>query len=222
MATLLDRAIEFAMVKHAGQLRKGTTIPYFTHVMEAMEIVSRITEDEEIRAAAVLHDTLEDTEAKKEELIEAFGQRVADLVAAESENKRKDLPEAETWLIRKMETIKHLRKADTDVKTIALGDKLSNIRAMTWDYKSVGEELWQKFNEKDPVKQGIYYGQLANAFGKDEILCKTPEYREYIELCEGLFGKQDKSDGCNGIEYDDWDEFDIIEHILHPEGREDE
>ena len=76
MAALLERAIEFAVKKHAGQVRKGTTIPYVTHVIEAMEIVSRMTEDEEIRAAAVLHDTLEDTETTKEELLEAFSERI--------------------------------------------------------------------------------------------------------------------------------------------------
>ncbi len=187
MAKLLDRAIEFAAVKHAGQKRKGTTIPYITHVIEAMEIVSRMTEDEEIRAAAVLHDTLEDTKTTKEELIEAFGQRVADLVAAESEDKRKDLPEEETWLIRKTETIKHLKKAGTEVKMLALGDKLSNIRAMTRDYRVIGEKLWQKFNEKDPIKQGMYYGLLANNFWEDEFLRATPEFKEYAELCAALF-----------------------------------
>lgn len=195
MATLLDRAIEFAMVKHAGQVRKGTSIPYFTHVMEAMEIVSRMTEDEELRAAAVLHDTLEDTKTTKEELVEAFGQRVADLVAVESEDKRKERPEGETWLIRKTETIEHLREADTEIRMLALGDKLSNIRAMTRDYKVIGEKLWQKFNEKNPVMQGMYYGELANAFGEDETLRETPEYREYIELCAGLFSKIYDGDG---------------------------
>jgi len=187
MAKLLDRAIEFAMVKHAGQERKGTTIPYITHIIEAMEIVSRMTEDEEIRAAAVLHDTLEDTRTTKEELIEAFGQRVADLVASESEDKRKDLPEKDTWLLRKMETIKHLKEASTEVKMIALGDKLSNIRAMTRDYRVIGEKLWQKFNVKDPKQQGWYYGALASIFGEDKFLQETPEYKEYAELCANLF-----------------------------------
>ena len=187
MAELLDRAIEFAMVKHAGQKRKGTTIPYITHVIEAMEIVSRMTEDEEIRAAAVLHDTLEDTETTKEELIEAFGPQVTKLVAAESEDKRKDLPEEKTWRIRKEETIKHLKKASTEVKMIALGDKLSNIRAMTRDYRVIGEKLWQKFNVKDPKQQGWYYGALASIFGEDKFLQETPEYKEYAELCAALF-----------------------------------
>lgn len=185
---LLDRAIAFAALKHAGTPRKGTDFPYFTHVMEAMEIVCRMTKDEEIRAAAVLHDTLEDTGTTKEELVRNFGQRVADLVAAESENKRADRPAEETWLERKMETIRHMENAPTEVKMIALGDKLSNVRAMTRDYRVIGKELWERFNEKDPLKQGMYYGELANAFWEDETIRETDAYREYVELCFCLFG----------------------------------
>ena len=131
--TLVDRAIIFATQRHSGTFRKSTTIPYITHVIEAMEIVSRMTDDEEVRAAAVLHDTIEDTGATREELAERFGSRVAELVAAESENKREDLPEEVTWIVRKQETVRHLAKAGTDVRMITLGDKLSNIRAIYKD-----------------------------------------------------------------------------------------
>ena len=192
---LLQKAMEFAAGKHEGQLRKGTTIPYFTHVLEAMEIVSRMTEDEEVRAAAVLHDTLEDTFTTKEELVYFFGQRVADLVAAESEDKRKDRPEAETWLIRKQETIKHLRRAGTEIRMIALGDKLSNIRAMTRDYERIGEKLWEKFNNKDSKAQGKYYCDLANVFRADEKIAGTPECEEYAKLCAALFHVERDADG---------------------------
>jgi myo-inositol-1(or 4)-monophosphatase len=192
---LLQKAMEFAAGKHDGQLRKGTTIPYFTHVMEAMEIVSRMTEDEEVRAAAVLHDTLEDTPATKEELVHFFGHRVADLVAAESEDKREDLPAEETWLIRKEETIEHLRKAGTEIRMIALGDKLSNVRAMTRDYERDGEKLWQKLNNKNPKDHGKYYCGLANAFRKDEVIRNTPAYREYADLCAALFHVERDRDG---------------------------
>ena len=193
--SLLQRAIEFAAEKHAGQFRKGTTIPYFTHVMEAMEIVSRMTEDEEIRAAAVLHDTLEDTDTGKDELVRNFGQRVADLVAAESENKREDQPAEETWITRKMETIRHMNEAGTEIRMIALGDKLSNVRAMSRDYRVIGEKLWQRFNEKNPLIQGMYYGELANAFAEDDMIRGTEAYKEYFELCADLFGKTYDGDG---------------------------
>ena len=148
---LLQKAMEFAAMKHEGYVRKGTTIPYFTHVMEAMEIVSRMTEDEEVRAAAVLHDTLEDTPTTKKELIHFFGRRVADLVAAESEDKREQRPAGETWLVRKQETIKHLETAKTEIRMVALGDKLSNVRAMYRDYQVHGDQLWKKFN--NPAEQ---------------------------------------------------------------------
>ena len=187
---LLQKAMEFAAAKHAKQVRKGTTIPYFTHVMEAMEIVSRMTEEEEVRAAAVLHDTLEDTCTTKEELVRAFGSRVADLVAAESEDKRGDQPAEKTWLIRKQEAIRQLFQASTEIKMIALGDKLSNVRAMTRDYQVIGEELWKKFNNANPVEQGMYYVLLAYAFGEDKYIRTTPEYKEYVTLCAYLFGKE--------------------------------
>ena len=192
---LLEKAIMFAARKHSGQVRKGTTIPYLTHVMEAMEIVCRMTEDEELRAAAVLHDTLEDTPTTKDELAGAFGRRVADLVAAESENKREDLPAEETWPARKQETVRHLSKADTGIRILALGDKLSNVRSMARDYARIGEELWKKFNNPDPIAQGMYYGLLANVFGEDEFIRDTPEFSEYVTLCAGLFGGTRDGDG---------------------------
>ena len=186
--TLLQDAIEFAAMKHAGQRRKGGTIPYLAHVIEVMEAVCRMTEDEEIRAAAVLHDTLEDTETTQEELLERFGERVTAMVSAESENKRKDRPAEDTWLIRKKETVDHLAQAPTDIRMIALADKLSNVRAMVRDYRVIGDALWKRFHNADPVQQGKYYGLLAHAFEQDENLCGTPAYREFRDLCTELFG----------------------------------
>ncbi len=192
---LLQKAMVFAAMKHEGHVRKETTIPYFTHVMEAMEIVSRMTEDEEIRAAAVLHDTLEDTGTTKEELEQNFGSRVANLVAEESENKREDKPAEETWMIRKMETIEHLSKASKEARKIALGDKLSNIRAMYRDYLVDGEKLWEKFNNHDSKKQGMYYCRLANVFREDKEICVTPAFEEYADLCAKVFHKVRSQDG---------------------------
>ena len=184
---LLQKAMVFTAMKHEGYVRKGTTIPYLTHVMEAMEIVCRMTEDEEVRAAAVLHDTLEDTPTTREELIHFFGERVASLVAAESENKRRDRPEKETWLERKLETIQHLGTAKTEIRMIALGDKLSNVRAMYRDYQVHGDKLWEKFNNPDPKAQGKYYCSLANVFREDDIIRETPAFMEYAALCAEVF-----------------------------------
>ena len=194
---LLQKAILFAVMKHEGHVRKGTTSPYFTHVMEAMEIVCRMTEDEEIRAAAVLHDTLEDTPTTKEELIHFFGKRVADLVDAESEDKQRERTEEESWWDRKKKTIQHLRnsKTKTEIRMIALGDKLSNIRAMHRDYQIHGDKLWEKFNNKNSKEQAKYYCSLANAFWMDESIRNTPAFKEYANLCSEVFHVEREENG---------------------------
>ena len=197
---LLQKAIIFAAMKHEGQLRKGTTIPYFTHVMEAMEIVSRMTDKEEIHAAAVLHDTLEDTPTTVEELAHFFNDNVAALVVAESENKRFGQPEEDTWLVRKRETIEHLSAAKTEVKMIALGDKLSNVRAMYRDFLVEGDGFWKKFNNKDPRSQGMYYCSVGLAFWEDEEIRNTQAFREYVELCAKIFHVTRDRDGKLVIE----------------------
>ena len=93
----LEDAIKFAADAHAGVKRKGKNRAYILHPLEAMIIAASLTEDEEVLAAAVLHDTVEDTAVTKEQLEQTFGSRVANLVAAESENKREDTPAEETW-----------------------------------------------------------------------------------------------------------------------------
>jgi len=101
-----------------------------------------MTDDPEIIAAAVLHDTLEDAHISVGEIAEKFGPRVADLVQSETENKQVSLPASETWLTRKQETIENLsNERDIAVKMIALADKLSNIRAIHQDHQAIGDEL---------------------------------------------------------------------------------
>ena len=154
MGEKLDSAVAFACTAHAGACRKCTSVPYIVHPVEVMKIVCGLSEDEDVRAAAVLHDTIEDTGAKKEELAALFGDRVADLVAAESENKRPDRPEKATWKIRKSETLKRLESAEMDVKKICLGDKLANIRDIARDFYLLGDDLWNRFNAPSTDENG--------------------------------------------------------------------
>ncbi len=187
---LIGRAVLFAAMKHAGQNRKGSGIPYITHVMEAMAIVAEMTDDQEIQVAALLHDTLEDTDTTKEQLVHYFGERVADLVAAESEDKREGQRAEDTWEIRKQETLDHLRAAPADVKIITMGDKLSNMRAMSRDYKALGDELWDRFNQKDPAKHGWYYRSIGEILGEDAFIRDTEAYKEYVGLCDETFSAE--------------------------------
>ena len=140
---MIEEAAAFAAQAHHGTFRKGTQIPYITHPMEAALIVSGFTDDPEMIAAALLHDVVEDTGVTEEEIRERFGSRVACLVANETEDKTK------CWRERKGATIQHLKSAPREIKILALGDKLSNMRCTAKDYLVLGDEIWQRFNEKD-------------------------------------------------------------------------
>ena len=148
---MIGEAAVFAERAHRGVFRKGTDIPYITHPMEAAVIVSAFTDDEEMIAAALLHDVMEDAGVTREELEQAFGPRVAWLVMDESEDKRK------TWQERKGYTVRHLMTASREIKILALGDKLSNMRSTARDYLVMGDHIWQRFNEKDKRKHAWYY-----------------------------------------------------------------
>lgn len=184
MGALLDKAIVFATREHEGQYRKGTKIPYILHPLEAAAIVGTMTTDDELIAGAVLHDVVEDTETTVEDIREPFGERVAQLVASESENKREDQAAESTWKIRKMETLEHLQNAPVAVKMITLGDKLSNIRAINRDYTAIGDELWNRFNQKDKNEHYWYYSSIALCLAE---LADYAAYDEYIELVEKTF-----------------------------------
>lgn len=184
MGIILNKAIVFATEAHEGQFRKGTQIPYILHPLEAAAIVGTMTTDDEIIAGAVLHDVVEDTDTPVDEIKELFGKRVAELVASESENKREDKPAESTWKIRKQETLDHLKNAPIEVKMITLGDKLSNIRAIYRDYNTIGDGLWQRFNQKDKNEHYWYYQGVADCLAE---LNAHQTYKEYCDLIDKTF-----------------------------------
>jgi guanosine-3',5'-bis(diphosphate) 3'-pyrophosphohydrolase len=139
---MIQKAALFAAKAHEGMIRKGSRIPYIYHPMEVALIVAQMTDDPEVIAAAYLHDVLEDTSVTPEELEQNFGNRVLSFVMAESEDKSR------TWRERKASTIAHLKRAPREVKLLTLGDKLSNMRSTARDYMVIGDEIWQRFNEK--------------------------------------------------------------------------
>ena len=113
--TIIERAIDFAVKAHEGTKRKGKETPYILHPIEVMTIVASMTNDEEVIAAAVLHDTVEDTAVTKEDIVQTFGERIAALVMAESEDKMETLPATSTWQQRKQATIDHRETLDRDL-----------------------------------------------------------------------------------------------------------
>ena len=181
---LLDRAIIFAVKAHAGTERRGKGFPYIVHPMEAVEIVATITPDQELLAAAALHDTVEDTDVTIDQIREEFGERIVNLVASESDVMIQGVSEEDSWHARKQAAIDRLARAPHDAKIVALGDKLSNMRAIARDYAVKGDELWKIFHAPDPSDHEWHYRGLAASLRE---LSDTFAYQEFVALIDQVF-----------------------------------
>lgn len=167
----IHNAIYFSALKHQNQKRKGTEIPYIVHPMEVMQILIENRCSEDVIIAGILHDTLEDTDTKPEEIEKEFGRDILNLVKTESEDKSK------TWKERKQHTIDCLKTDTFETKLVCCADKLSNVRSMYLDLKTTGEELWKRFNA-DKKEIAWYYDSLV------EKLSELKDYNMYSELKE--------------------------------------
>ena len=181
---LLDRAIVFAVKAHRNTERRGKGFPYIVHPMEAVEIVATITPDQELLAAAALHDTVEDTDVTVEDIRREFGDHVAELVHSESDQYTEGVSEEDSWHDRKQAAIDRLAAASHDAKIVAMGDKLSNMRAIWRDYQQKGDALWQIFHVKDKASHAWHYRGLAASLSE---LKDTFAYQEFVRLMDEVF-----------------------------------
>ncbi len=179
---MLNEAIIYATTMHDGQKRKATDIPYIVHPLECVAIASRMTSDEEMLAAAALHDTVEDCKSKGvtiEEIRERFGERVAHFVSHESEDKSK------TWIERKRATVEALKHSTKEECILVLADKLSNMRSVEHDYSIHGDKLWERFNMKDKETIGWYYRSIMEAIS--DKVSEFEAFDEYKRLIDKVF-----------------------------------
>jgi len=185
----LSEAICFATAAFDGMERKVDRHPAILHSLEAATITQTLTDEKEAVIAAVLHDTVEDAGVGIGEIIERFGDRVAELVLSETENKRVKQDPSDSWRIRKEESIAVLRKTeDLGIKALYLGDKLSNIRSLYRSFKIYGNDLWKNFNQKNPAEHKWYYTSIREAL---EVFSDTVAYNEYSYLIDKIFGGAD-------------------------------
>ena len=176
---LIHRAIEFAVIRHNGQKRKGTETPYIVPPIEVMQLLTAESCTDEVIAAGILHDTLEDTDVTFEEIKENFGEKIASLVAAESEDKSK------SWEERKQATINHLQNCEKEIVMCVLADKLSNLLSICDDFSKVGQKIWERFN-RPYEKEKWYYTGIKKATDRYSD-CNI--WKKYAELCDVLFGE---------------------------------
>lgn len=157
-----EEALIYASQVHAVQRRKGTGIPYITHLLAVTAIVGENGGTEDEAVAALLHDAPEDQggEERLEDIRARFGDEVAEIVAGCSDTFETPKPE---WKERKERYIAHVRGASNSVRLVSAADKLHNARSVLSDYRKLGGTLWERFNGG---REGTlwYYGALVEAF----------------------------------------------------------
>lgn len=157
-------ALTYMVDLHARQARKGTRIPYIGHLLSVAGLALEDGGDEDEAIAALLHDAVEDQGGDETlaEIRRRFGKRVADIVEACSDTTVTPKP---PWRERKQRYLDHLRDPNTAhaALRVSLADKLHNARAILTDYRTLGEDLWSRFNA--PRDDTLwYYHNLVNAF----------------------------------------------------------
>ncbi|WP_026573665.1 HD domain-containing protein [Bacillus sp. UNC438CL73TsuS30] len=173
---IVEKALQTASKAHEGQYRKLTDIPYITHPVAVGMLLLKAGYMDDVVAAGILHDTVEDTDLTLEDLKRKFGEKIAEIVAGCSEPDK-----SLSWEKRKEHTIEFLKTASMEIRAVACADKLHNIRSIRNDYEQVGEEVWKRFN-RGKEKQKWYYTNVVESLGTLGNFSLLEELRKEVDL----------------------------------------
>ncbi|MGB0889108.1 MAG: HD domain-containing protein [Solirubrobacterales bacterium] len=192
LTSRFDYAVTFARMAHGAQQRKGTTIPYISHLLAVAGLVLEMGGSEDDAIAALLHDAIEDTGgvgvAMENAIRAQFGDDVARIVRANSDIEVKPKP---PWRERKQAYLDSLPGKRRDELLVSLADKLHNARAVLLDHRQIGDEIWQRF-KAGREQQLWYYGELEAAFSAraDELgPLAAPKLDDFSRVIDELRGE---------------------------------
>lgn len=176
-----EEALVHAYRLHHHQKRKGSPVPYISHLLSVAGLVLENGGDEDEAIAALLHDAVEDQGGRRtlEMITQNFGLRVAEIVESCSDSFTMIKP---PWKQRKETYLDHLRSASPSARLVSLADKVHNVRSILFSYQQIGEEVWKRFNGG---KEGTlwYYQSLAQVFQEQS---SDPLAMEFIRLVHEL------------------------------------
>jgi (p)ppGpp synthase/HD superfamily hydrolase len=156
-----ERALVFATRLHRDQRRKGSGVPYVSHLLAVCELTLEYGGDEDEAIAALLHDAIEDQggAVARAEILKKFGARVTEIVDGCTDTDESPKP---AWRARKENYIRHVEVASASVRLVSACDKLHNARSLLMDYRVFGEDLWSRFTGR---RDGTlwYYRAMVNA-----------------------------------------------------------
>jgi (p)ppGpp synthase/HD superfamily hydrolase len=157
----VERALVFATRLHRDQRRKGSGVPYVSHLLAVCELTLEYGGDEDEAIAALLHDAIEDQggAVARAEILKKFGARVTEIVDGCTDTDESPKP---AWRARKENYIRHVEVASASVRLVSACDKLHNARSLLMDYRVFGEDLWSRFTGR---RDGTlwYYRAMVNA-----------------------------------------------------------
>jgi len=178
---MIESAIIFASKAHEGQVRKVSQVPFILHPLAVGCLLADAGESEEVIAAGILHDTVEDTQVSLKQIEDHFGEKVASLVAACSEDKSK------SWEERKQDTMKDLERVSEEVCVIVCADKIHNLKVSVAGIKEMGEQYFASFN-RGYESQKWYYGTIK------KLLQKRIPYHSLYPVYANLYDQAFEND----------------------------
>ncbi|GGA84759.1 HD domain-containing protein [Ornithinibacillus halotolerans] len=177
-----EKAKEFATHAHKGQKRKNSDADYITHPIRVAQRLESEGFSDELVCAGYLHDVVEDTIYEIEDIEKHFGKKVAQLVAAHTEDKSK------SWKERKQHTIDVIKNGVKEVKYLIVADKLDNLLGLEKDLNTLGSVVWNNFNAG--IADQKWYNEsivryMRTGLSSEEI----PNYfNEYEQAVSRVFG----------------------------------
>ena len=179
-----EEALLYATRLHADQTRKGSAIPYISHLMAVAALTLEYGGGEDEAIAALLHDAIEDQggAAARAEILRRFGARITEIVDGCTDTDESPKP---PWRARKQKYIAHLRAASRSVRLVSACDKLHNARSLAKDYRHCGESLWTRFSGG---REGTlwYYRAIVKALRSVEITPLVEELDRAVTELETL------------------------------------
>jgi (p)ppGpp synthase/HD superfamily hydrolase len=161
-----DAALALAARAHRHQDRKGSDVPYLVHPVHVSAILIRHGFPGDVAIAGLLHDVVEDQNVPLSEIEAAFGQAVADMVAALTERKRENEIER-TWEIRKLEALDRLKEAGPDAVAVKAADVLHNTRTLVRQLHRQGPSAWSHYSRGPDAS--LWYARSVAAIARDRL-----------------------------------------------------
>ena len=156
-----QEALIYANELHAQQVRKGSNVPYFSHLLSVVALVLEDGGDEDQAIAALLHDAIEDQGGQKtrQEIQHKFGARVTEIINGCTDSDTIPKP---PWKLRKQTFIEKFPSLSPEIRRVVLADKLHNARSILADYRRIGDDIWKIFKGK---REGTlwYYDSIIEA-----------------------------------------------------------